>query len=518
MSKYFIICKILVQLFSMIIFLSACMVGPNYVKPNPIVTTSMPTSYKESKGKSIMPGKGWKNLSPQDSFDRGKWWEVFHDHTLNDLECQLNHNNQTIVNAYQNYRQAKSLVDEARASFFPTLTGNYTLTRQKQGGSSSSFISTSATGTTSTGTSSASGGTSSKIETTQSLGFPASWVLDTWGQVARTVEAAAAGAQASAALWQSTRLINQNSLAQYYYQLRQLDKDQQILNETVVSYQQSLQLTKHQYVSGVAAYSDVIQAKTQLESAQAAAINNGILRGQYEHAIAVLIGLPPEKFSIKPNVKLVSTPAIPLNVPSALLERRPDIAEAERQVAQANAQIGADYAAFFPTITLSGDVSTAVHTGSLGQLLRFNPVSWAYGPQLSQLIFDGGLRSATVSADCHAFLASVANYRQVVLNAFQNVEDDLVSLRLLKQESAVQDRAAHDAIVSLQLVLNQYKSGIVQYSNVITAQVTAFNAEQTAADIKYQEMVSAANLIAALGGGWDRNSINCSAKCPMPPV
>lgn len=504
-------------LFSTIIFLSACTVGPNYVKPAPIATTSMPVTYKESKGKSIMPGKDWKNISPQDNFDRGHWWEVFNDKTLNDLECQLNHNNQTIMNAYQNYRQAKSIVDEARASFFPTLTGNYTLTRQKQGGSSSSFISTSTTGATATGTSSAGAGSSSKIETTQSLGFTASWVLDTWGQVTRTVEAAAAGAQASAALWQSTRLISQASLAQYYYELRQLDKDQQILDETVVSYKQSLQLTKHQYVSGIAAYTDVIQAKTQLESAQAAAINNGILRGQYEHAIAVLIGLPPENFSIKPYIKLVSTPAIPLSVPSMLLERRPDIAEAERQVAQANAQIGADYAAFFPTITLTGGVSTVVHTGSIGQLLKFNPISWAYGPQLSQLIFDGGLRSATVSADCHAFLASVANYRQVVLSAFQNVEDNLVSLRLLKQESTVQDRAAHDAFISLQLVLNQYKSGIVQYSNVITAQVTAFTAEQTAADIKYQEMVSAVNLIAALGGGWDRNSINCAAKCPVLP-
>jgi NodT family efflux transporter outer membrane factor (OMF) lipoprotein len=522
-------------LITITLLVSGCAVGPNYVRPS----VSVPAKFKEAKGKSvILPiSKDWKIAHPCDDSDRGNWWSIFHDPKLNQLEARLNASNQTIVNAYQNYLQACELVNEARANFFPILSVTASATRQKQNASSgtsspgsssltssssssssstsSSSSSSSSTGAASTGSASTTGGgggipkglglPKSTLSTIHSLIFNASWEPDIWGLVRRTVEGASAGAQASAALLASTRLSSQASLAQIYFELRGLDTDQKLLNDTVASYKETLQLTKNRYVAGVAALADIVQARTQVESAEAQAINNGIARAQYEHAIAVLIGVPPADFSIPPYPLRTPPPPIPVQVPSTLLERRPDVAQAERLMAQANAQIGVAIAAYFPTLTLSGSASD-VGTG-LAHWFSLPAFSWAYGPQLAETILDGGLRAATISAARHGYKASVANYRQVVLTAFQDVEDNLASLRILTDEAVVQNQAAASAELALKLVINQYKAGTVTFDNVIIAQITAYTAQKTAADITYQRMTSAVGLIKALGGGWDASSI-----------
>ncbi len=493
--SYFFLC---------IFLLSACAVGPDYVRPKVIV----PVKFKEAKGKKIMgtkKNKEWKVAEPSDGIDRGEWWKIFHDAKLNALELQLNHCNQSIINAIANYAQALAIVDEARASYFPTLNGSLTITRQKSGSGSTSFVSSS-NGTTTSGTataSSAGAGSSkapSRITTTHSILLNASWEPDIWGLVRRTVEADTAAAQSSGALLAVTRLSSQASLAQYYFELRGLDRDQKLLNDTVIADKKILQLTRHQYASGVVALADVVQAKSQLETAEAAALNNGILRGQYEHAIAVLIGIPPGDFSLAARNREVRPPPIPLMVPSALLERRPDIAEAERTMAQMNAEIGVAAAAYYPSLTLNGSAS-AVGSG-LAHWISLPMLGWSYGPALSQLIYDGGLRAATLAAARASYKASVAAYRQVVLAAFQDVEDNLVALRLLGAEAVVLDAAAADARLALNLMINQYKAGTVAYSSVLTSQIAAFAAEKNAADNNYLRMTAAVGLIKALGGGW----------------
>jgi NodT family efflux transporter outer membrane factor (OMF) lipoprotein len=388
-------------------------------------------------------------------------------------------------------------VGEAQANFFPTLTGSLNLMHQKSGGSTS-FINSSSLG--SLGTTTGSGSSSSAITNTHSWLLGASWEPNIWGLTSRAVEASVAGAQASAALYASTRLSLQAMLAQTYFQLRGLDAIQKLLDDTVISYKKTLQLTQHKYASGVAARSDIVQAKSLLESAQAQAINNGILRGQYEHAIAILIGSPPAEFSLPPNPFLDILPTIPLNISSILLERRPDIAQAERLVAQASAQIGVAIAAYFPILTLTGATSTS--SNSLGQLLSIPALSWSLGTQIAETIIDGGLRSATTQAARANYYASVANYRQVVLAAFQDVEDNLVSLRILNNQTIVEKKSVANARLGLKLVINQYKSGTVDYTSVVTAQVNAFTAQQNAINIDYLRVVSAVGLIKALGGEW----------------
>ncbi|TAK78203.1 MAG: efflux transporter outer membrane subunit [Gammaproteobacteria bacterium] len=488
-----------VLLISFTVFLiTSCEVGPDYVRP----TVTTPVAFKEAKG-----NKDWKVAAPCDDKDRGEWWKIFHDPELNHLEDQLNHSNQTILNAAANYEEAKALVDEARANYFPTLVGTATLTREKQSSGSSSFVSSSTTGTatsTQTGTATSTSGSSpsNNISTTHSLVLDGTWEPDMWGSVRRSVEASQAGAESSAALLASTRLSQQASLAQYYFELRGIDTDQKILNDTVAGDQRSLALTRHQYKSGVAALADVVQAQSALEAAQAAAINNGITRAQYEHAIAVLIGVPPADFALLPSPSNIAPPAIPLEVPSALLERRPDIAQAERLMAQANAQIGVAIAAYFPTLTLNA--SATMNGQNYNRWFSMPNLGWSYGPQLAETILDGGLRKATVAASRATYQASVASYRQTVLTAFQDVEDNLASLRILKDEAVVQEKAVASARLALRLVINQYKSGTVPYSSVITAQLTAYTAEKNAADINYLRMTAAVGLIKALGGGWDR--------------
>jgi NodT family efflux transporter outer membrane factor (OMF) lipoprotein len=487
--------------------LCGCNVGPDYKRP----AIQVPTKYKEAT-------KGWKIAKPHDECPRGAWWQAFHDKQLNTLENQLNHSNQTIANAIANYDQAVALVAEARSSYFPTITAAAALNRQKQAGSGGSFTSTSilsptgSTGSTSdagtTGTSTATssgvataGNSSSNPLTSHSLFLNATWEPDIWGSARRTVEANANAAQATAALMAVTQLSTQASLAQFYFELRGVDTDQKILDDTVKADKAILKLTQNQYTAGVAGQSDVVLARTTLEQAQALAINNGVNRALYEHAIAVLVGLPPENFSIVRRYGVIKPPKIPLGFPSALLERRPDIAQAERLMAEANAQIGIAISAYYPTLTLSA--SGNVTNPGFAHWFSLPDLSWSLGSQLAETIFDGGLRNATVAAARAGYRANVATYRQTVLAAFQDVEDNLASLRILERQTGVQIKAAKDADLALQIVLNQYKAGIVNFSAVQQAQITALGADKSAADVQYLGMSSAVGLIKALGGGWD---------------
>jgi NodT family efflux transporter outer membrane factor (OMF) lipoprotein len=480
------------------LLLSSCVVGPNYVRPKVVGSPE----FKEAKGKMVAgpDKKHWKLIKPQDDIDRGEWWKIFNEPVLNDLEAQLNHYNQNIANAEANYRQSLAIVDEARASYFPTLTGAFSFFRQRQGGGATSFISTSG-GATSVGTATT-GNTQAVSRTVTNITaiLNASWELDVWGLVHRTVESNLSFAESNAALIGVTRLSAQGALAQYYFELRTLDKNQLFLDKTVIAYKKILQLTKNQYKSGVASRADVVQAQSQLETAQASKLNNGILRGQYEHAIAVLIGRPPAYFSLKFKPLNSKPPTIPLTVPSVWLERRPDIAQAERLIQQQSALIGVAIAAYFPTLNLSA--STIASANTIQRLINNPAIGWTAGLQVAQTILDGGLRAATVRAAKEGYLAQVAAYRQVVLTAFQDVEDNLISLRIFREQSVVQNKAAASARLALKLVVNQYKAGTVAYSDVLTAQIAAFTAEQAANNVDGLQMTSAVGLVKALGGGW----------------
>lgn len=467
--------------FTFTILLTACVVGPDYHRP----PVAVPTAYKETRAKD------WCVAKPADLNDRGQWWETFHEPTLNSLESQLNISNQNIAAAQAQYKQARALVDQARAAYFPTLSASATLVRQKTVMPAS---------VTASGLNSVNG-----PATTHTAGLDASWEPDIWGSTHRSVEANIAAAQSSAAQLAATRLSAQASLAQYYFELRGVDSDKQLLDATVKGDQKILQLTQDRYKHGVAALSDVVQARSQLENAQALAINVGINRAQYEHAIAVLIGKTPAELSL-PNKPFFGTPpTIPPQLPSQLLERRPDIAAAERTMAQANAQIGVAIAAYYPNLSFAP--TAYVQNNGYNNWFSMPLLSWAVGPTLAETLFDGGLRSANTAAARANYEATVAQYRQTVLAAFQDVEDNLASLRVLKSQAVVQNAAASDAKLALQLEINQYKAGTVAYSDVLTSQINAYNAEKSAVDVTTLRMTSTVGLIKALGGGWHASEI-----------
>ena len=463
----------------LVLALAGCAVGPNYKRPE----AAIPASYKEAP-------EGWKVAQPADRIDRGNWWAIYNDAQLNDLETRLSASNQTIAQFAATYRQARALVSEARASYFPTL--GLSATGSRSGSSSRSSSSQFSSG--------------GSISNAYDLALNASWEPDLWGTVSRTVAAQRAGEQSSAADLANARLSAQATLAQTYFQLRSLDAQQRLLDDTVAAYQRTLQLTRNQYAQGTVARSDVIQAQTQLQSAQASAIDNGVARAQFEHAIAVLVGEPASTFAIASSPLDATPPAIPADLPSSILERRPDIASAERKAAAANEQIGVAIAAFFPTLTLTA--SGGFQSSVLSQLLRAPSRFWTLGPDIAATIFDGGLRAAQTEAARASYDSAVATYRQSVLTAFQDVEDNLASLRILANEIGNQQQAVASAQQALDIVNNQYKSGTVGFINVLTAQTTAFNAEQKLASIAGQRMVSSVGLIKALGGGWDTAQMN----------
>lgn len=463
------------------VLLAGCAVGPDYHRPD----TSIPAAFKEAPA-------GWKVAQPADRADRGPWWTVYDDPQLDALIGKLNASNQTIAQSAAAYRQARALVAEARAAYFPTVGLTASGSRARSGRTSTS--------------SSASGfGSSSSISNSYSVGLDASWEPDLWGKVSRSVSAQRAGEAAAAADLANARLSQQALLAQTYFQLRTSDALQRLLDDTVKSYGDSLKLTQNQYAQGVAARADVIQAQTQLQSAQAAAIDNGVARAQYEHAIATLIGEPASTFSLPPNPLTAQPPITPVDVPSALLERRPDIAAAERRAASANEQIGVAIAAFFPTLTLSA--TGGFQSSVWSQLFTLPARFWTVGPQLAATLFDAGLRAAQTDAARATYDQDVAAYRLAVLTAFQDVEDNLASQRILAQEVDVQRQAVDSAEHALAIVTNQYKAGTVAYLNVLSAQTTAFTAQQKLATIAGQRMVSSVGLVKALGGGWDASDM-----------
>jgi len=479
--------------------LAGCAVGPDYHRPS----LSAPASYKETPA-------GWKVAEPADRADRGPWWSIYDDARLTALMAQLNTRNQTIAQYAAAYRQARALVGEARAAYFPTLGLSASASRSGQQISRSGTLGTFGSSTSTL---------TSRVGNTFDTSLDASWEPDLWGKVSRTVGAQEAGQQGAAADLANARLSAQATLAQTYFQLRALDAAQKLLDDTVAAYTQSLKLTQNQYAQGVAARSDVIQAQTQLRSAQAAAIDNGVARAQDEHAIAVLVGQSASTFSIPPIPLDTEPPAIPVDVPSALLERRPDIAAAERRTAAANEQIGVAISAYFPSLTLSAQ--GGFQSSVLSQLFTLPSRFWTVGPQLAATLFDGGLRHAQTEAARAAYDQEAAVYRQTVLGAFQEVEDDLASQRILAQEIVVQREAVDSAKQALAIVTNEYKAGTVGYVNVLTAQTTAFAAEQKLASLAGQRMVSSVGLVKALGGGWNVAQMdreNGSVTAPGAPA
>ncbi|MGH8710711.1 MAG: efflux transporter outer membrane subunit, partial [Burkholderiales bacterium] len=432
-----------------------------------------------------------------------KWWEAYNDPLLNNLEEQVNISNQNLAQAEAQYRQARALVQSARAGYFPTVSASASESRSR---ASSSFSSTQLQSTNPV---------TRGITNNYLLTLEAVWEPDLWGRVRRTVESNEASAQASAADLEAVRLSAQAELAQDYIQLRALDTQKQLLDDTVAAYEKSLQLTQNQYAAGIVAKSDVIQAQTQLKSTQAQSIDVGVQRAQFEHAIALLIGKPASDLTITPAPLTATLPAVPIGMPSDLLERRPDVAAAERLVAAANAQIGVAIAAYFPSLTLSA--SGGYQSPSWSNWLTVPSRFWAVGPALAETLFDGGLRRAQTDQARAAYDANVAAYRQTVLTGFKEVEDNLAALRILEQEAEVQDEAVQSARQAVALTTNQYKAGTVNYLNVVVVQAAALNNERTAVDILNRRLVASVLLIKALGGGWNTSDLPSTAYLTINP-
>lgn len=477
-----------------LLLLSACTVGPKY---HPTVTQA-PTVYKESPTQ-FKENEGWTVAQPSDAKLRGKWWEIFNEPELNALEEQLDINNQNIKQFFENFMAARAIVREARAQYFPTLTTVPAASRARSSGN--------LTGTTTAN----SGRTASEF----SLPLDASWAPDVWGKVRNTVHQAQYSAQVSAADLENERLTEQASLAQFYFQIRGQDMLQQIFNKTIEADKKALELTQTLYQLGIDAQLSVVEAQTTLASVEAGATNVAIARAQYEHAIATLIGKAASDFSIPVKPMTTAPPPIPIGVPSELLERRPDVASAERAMAAANAQIGIAYAAFFPNLTLTaqgGFQSTAV-----GSWLSWPSRFWSVGGSLSQPLFDAGLRRATVQQDVATYNADLAAYRQTVLNAFQQVEDGLAEVRILSQQIAQEQQAVKFAQDFLQIEETRYQMGIDPYLSVLVAQTTLLQNMQALNALQVQEMTSAVALVEALGGGWDRSQLPNAGQVTKKP-
>ena len=472
-----------------VLLCAGCMVGPDYFKPS----VPMTPAYKEDQG--------WKLARPLDQIPRSKWWEIFGDPQLNALEEQVDQANQNVKVAEARYRQARALIGFFRAGLFPTVTAGASANSVRNStvrpfGSPSSGASGGTSGGTSTGTSS-SGASSGEFLLTGDI----SYEIDLWGRIRRSVTAAREEAQASAADLETARLSLQAELAFDYFELRSADAQQRLLNDTVQAFKEALQLTINRFEGGAAPKSDVAQAQTQLETTQVQATDIAVQRAQFEHAIATLVGKPPADFSLPPAPLELQPPDIPAGLPSELLERRPDIAAAERRVAEANEQIGIAKAAYFPTVTLNALLG--FESSSIRNLGGWQSFLWAVGSSLAQTVFDGGRRRATSKAALANYDATVASYRQATLDAFQQVEDNLAALRILEQEAEQQQRAVASARESLQLFSNRYKGGVDTYLQVITAQTVTLANERNQVDILRRRMDASVLLVKAVGGGWN---------------
>jgi len=483
---------------------TACSVGPDYVTP----TSPTPVGTYKAVG-------DWKPAQPRDDEIRGQWWEIYHDPQLNALEDQVNISNQNVLQAEAQFREAAAAVKVARAAFFPTVTANpaYTLSQASQslttGANRSSISSASGGGGGGAAGAGSSGGNTQHVGATDvslyDLPVEASYMVDIWGSVRRNVEANTATAQASFANLENMRLSYQATLAQDYFSLRGLDSQEMLLRQTVSDYQKFLDLTTNQYQSGIASQASVAAAKTQLETTKAQLINVGVQRAVYEDAIATLTGKPAPNFALKKMPLTATPPAIPVGMPSTLLERRPDIAEAERQVASANASIGVAVAAYYPQLTLSA--TSGLEAIEFSQLFSGPSFLWSVGPTVAQTLFDAGKIHGQVQEAQANYDATVANYREVVLTAFQQVQDDLTGLQILKSEAVAQAEAVKAAQQSVDINLNEYKAGTEDYLNVITAQTTALSDELTDVTIRTNRMTTSVLLVEALGGGWNAGKL-----------
>jgi NodT family efflux transporter outer membrane factor (OMF) lipoprotein len=441
-------------------------VGPDYFRPAAIV----PAHYKEFKG--------WKLASPRDDLAKGEWWRIYGDPTLDGLEAQVAVSNQTLQADEANYREALALIAEARAGLFPTINFDPSLTRVKTGTQLTDQLDAEASG---------------------------SWTLDIWGATRRSIEEQSSAAEASAADLANATLASQSALALAYVQVREADSLADLLIDTVTQYTRSLDIAQNQYAAGTSAKSDVITAQALLLAAQAQLINVGVARAQNEHAIAVLTGRPPSALSIAHAPLAIDIPSVPIEVPSTLLERRPDIAEAERTMERQNAAIGVAIAGYYPSFTLTGAFG---YSGDpfIKQIAGANPI-WSYGLSIAQTLFNGGLTDAQVDAAKQTYAASVATYRQTVLTAFQQVEDQLAAVPILTHELDVQTQAVKAAEQAVQIALNEYRAGTQNFTTVVTAEATALNDEESALSTRAQRLTDSITLVVALGGGWTTDKL-----------
>ncbi|UTW09814.1 efflux transporter outer membrane subunit [Pseudomonas benzenivorans] len=462
-------------LIALALLLSGCALGPDYQRPQ----QSIPVQFRQSEG--------WTLANPSENLERGRWWSLYGDAQLDALVERLNLSNQNLAAAEAQYRQARALARGARAALYPNLSTSVGVSRGAQGGGQSA-------------TSLGSVGTGSAVSNSYQLGLNAAWELDIWGKLRRSLEASEATYQASAAELAALRLSQQAELVQNYLQLRVLDDQQRLLDATVAAYARSLKLTENQYRAGIVAKSDVSQALTQLRSTQAQAIDLHWQRDQLEHAIAVLVGVPPSELRIAARPGLPTLPQIPLALPSQLLERRPDVAAAERRVIAANAEIGVAQAAWYPDLTLSA--SGGYRSSSFANWISLPNRFWSLGPELALSLFDAGARRAELERSEAAYDQTVAEYRQAVLASFREVEDNLVQLRVLEQEAGIQQQALDAARESLRLIENQYKAGTVDFNSVVNVQTTALDSERSSLTLLGNRLNASVQLIAALGGGW----------------
>lgn len=451
--------------------LAGCTVGPDYHRP----AVAVPAHYAENGP--------WQPVKAAAPAAEARWWEVFGDPTLDALEARVQVSNQTLKAAEAQYRQALALAVEARAGLYPTLGASMSLSRN---------ASSSAVGVIRSG----------NIVNNVAGSLQAAWAPDVWGRIRRQIEAGAANAQASAADLAGARLSLQAQLAQNYFSLRLADAQRQLLEKTAAADRDILAITRNQYASGIVSQASVAQAEAQYKSAQAQVVDAGVARAQYLHAIAVLIGEPASIFQLDPiDNWRASLPAIPPGLPSQLLQRRPDIAASERQMAAANAQIGVAEAAWYPSFTFSAN--GGLQAPSLAQWLSAPARFWSLGPALTETLLDGGLRRAQTAAARAAYEAAEANYRQTVLGAFQQVEDNLSALGILAKEAALQKEALDAARRSYDLTMNQYRAGIVGYINVLTAQSSLLASEKSVLTVAGQRQTASIALIQALGGRWN---------------
>ena len=479
------------------LLLAACSVGPDYHGPPSVET---PASWKESGP--------WRPAHPRDDMIRGPWWRMYHDSQLDALEAQVNISNQNVLMYEAQFREAAATVKVARAAFYPTVTTNPQFTEAQAANLSSSHGGGGSAVSTGGGTGAVStGGSSRSSPVTQFYDLPvdATYLVDIWGAVRRNVESESASAQAAFGNLENARLTYQATLAQDYFELLGLDAEKELLDKTITSYEKYLTLTQNRYASGIASQADVAQAQAQLDATRVQLIDLGVSRAQYEDAIATLIGKPAPSFSVgyKPLHSL--PPSIPSGVPSELLERRPDIAAAERQVAAANATIGVNVAGYYPQLTLTGETGTEAIEFS--QLFSGPSFFWSVGPTIAQTLFDAGKTHGQVQEATEAYNAQVANYRQTVLNAFQQVEDNLAGLRILQEEAGAESSAVASAEKSLSIATNQYTAGTEDYLYVITAQATALSDEVNQVVLNTRRMSTSVLLVEALGGGWDTSQM-----------